>query len=217
MTPVIGMPLLQVEHLHVEPILEALKYGKPLLIEKPLATTLEDSAKVISRMVDRLVRLREEGGRLFLCGVGGSGMLPLAMIVQARGSVVEGSDRALDQGRTITRLELADCEWIIEAHDHEGHDRWAIERGSNLPTSISTVVTTAAKAGTSRRARGSRARSASTRGTAPRRLSRSPRSLPPGSAEMPSLQSLARVDLTAGTGEPAAVAAALTALEAAAA
>ena len=26
----------------------------------------------INRMVDRLVRLREEGGRLFLCGVGGS-------------------------------------------------------------------------------------------------------------------------------------------------
>ena len=36
------------EHLHVEPILEALKYGKPLLIEKPLATTLADSAKVMA-------------------------------------------------------------------------------------------------------------------------------------------------------------------------
>ncbi len=36
------------EHLHVEPILEALKYGKPLLIEKPLATTLKDSALVMA-------------------------------------------------------------------------------------------------------------------------------------------------------------------------
>ena len=36
----------------------------------------------------------------FFCGVGGSGMLPLAMIVKAAGARVEGSDRALDQGRT---------------------------------------------------------------------------------------------------------------------
>ncbi|HBH97055.1 MAG TPA: sugar isomerase, partial [Candidatus Omnitrophica bacterium] len=28
--------------------------------------------ELIDRMVQRLVRLREEGGRLFLCGVGGS-------------------------------------------------------------------------------------------------------------------------------------------------
>src|SRR3972149_2196017 len=27
---------------------------------------------IVDRMVERLVRLREEGGRLFLCGVGGS-------------------------------------------------------------------------------------------------------------------------------------------------
>jgi UDP-N-acetylmuramate--alanine ligase len=36
----------------------------------------------------------------FFCGIGGSGMLPLAMIVQARGGRIAGSDRALDQGRT---------------------------------------------------------------------------------------------------------------------
>lgn len=35
----------------------------------------------------------------FFCGVGGSGMMPLAMIVAARGSRVSGSDRSLDQGR----------------------------------------------------------------------------------------------------------------------
>jgi len=35
----------------------------------------------------------------FFCGVGGSGMLPLALIVQARGHAVAGSDRSLDQGR----------------------------------------------------------------------------------------------------------------------
>ena len=41
----------------------------------------------------------------FLCGVGGSGMLPLAMILVARGAHVEGSDRALDQGRMAGKFE----------------------------------------------------------------------------------------------------------------
>ena len=36
----------------------------------------------------------------FFCGIGGSGMLPLALILRAQGCVVSGSDRALDQGRT---------------------------------------------------------------------------------------------------------------------
>jgi len=35
----------------------------------------------------------------FFCGVGGSGMLPLALIVRQRGCAVAGSDRSLDQGR----------------------------------------------------------------------------------------------------------------------
>ena len=39
------------------------------------------------------------GPDYFFCGVGGSGMMPLAIIVAARGSRVSGSDRSLDQGR----------------------------------------------------------------------------------------------------------------------
>ena len=39
------------------------------------------------------------GPNYFFCGVGGSGMMPLAMIVAARGCRVSGSDRSLDQGR----------------------------------------------------------------------------------------------------------------------
>ena len=35
----------------------------------------------------------------FFCGIGGSGMLPLATIVRARGEKVAGSDRSLDAGR----------------------------------------------------------------------------------------------------------------------
>ena len=41
-----------------------------------------------------------ENKSYFFCGIGGSGMLPLAMIVAARGSDVSGSDRSRDQGRT---------------------------------------------------------------------------------------------------------------------
>lgn len=46
----------------------------------------------------------------FFCGIGGSGMLPLAMIVQARGGRIEGSDRSRDQGRTPEKFA-----WL-EAH-----------------------------------------------------------------------------------------------------
>jgi UDP-N-acetylmuramate--alanine ligase len=38
--------------------------------------------------------------RYFFCGIGGSGMLPLAMIVAGRGGRIAGSDRARDQGRS---------------------------------------------------------------------------------------------------------------------
>ncbi|MEM8770401.1 MAG: Mur ligase family protein [Pseudomonadota bacterium] len=41
----------------------------------------------------------------FFCGVGGSGMLPLAMILKARGANVAGSDRALDQGMTPAKFD----------------------------------------------------------------------------------------------------------------
>jgi UDP-N-acetylmuramate--alanine ligase len=41
----------------------------------------------------------------FFCGVGGSGMLPLANIVRDAGAIVAGSDRALDQGRLGAKFE----------------------------------------------------------------------------------------------------------------
>jgi UDP-N-acetylmuramate--alanine ligase len=41
----------------------------------------------------------------FFCGIGGSGMLPLATIVRAHGADVAGSDRALDQGRLAPKFE----------------------------------------------------------------------------------------------------------------
>lgn len=41
----------------------------------------------------------------FFCGIGGSGMLPLANIVRDAGAIVAGSDRALDQGRLGPKFE----------------------------------------------------------------------------------------------------------------
>lgn len=42
----------------------------------------------------------------FFCGIGGSGMLPLALILKGRGAEVAGSDRTLDQGRLAAKFEF---------------------------------------------------------------------------------------------------------------
>ena len=41
---------------------------------------------------------------IFFCGIGGSGMLPLASIVRATGARVSGSDRSLDAGRVANKF-----------------------------------------------------------------------------------------------------------------
>lgn len=43
--------------------------------------------------------------RYFLVGIGGSGMMPLAMILAGRGANVAGSDRSLDQGRVPAKFD----------------------------------------------------------------------------------------------------------------
>ncbi|HEX8223511.1 MAG TPA: Mur ligase family protein [Allosphingosinicella sp.] len=48
----------------------------------------------------------------FFCGIGGSGMLPLASILRARGAGVAGSDRALDQGRTAAKFDYLSAQGI---------------------------------------------------------------------------------------------------------
>jgi UDP-N-acetylmuramate--alanine ligase len=40
-----------------------------------------------------------DASRYFFCAIGGSGMLPLALLVRAGGAAVDGSDRDFDQGR----------------------------------------------------------------------------------------------------------------------
>ena len=45
------------------------------------------------------------GARYFLVGIGGSGMMPLAMILAGRGAIVAGSDRGLDQGGVPAKFD----------------------------------------------------------------------------------------------------------------
>ena len=58
-------------------------------------------------------------GDYFFCGIGGSGMTPLALIVQAKGARVEGSDRALDQGRNAERFAFLRARGVL-LHPQDG-------------------------------------------------------------------------------------------------
>jgi UDP-N-acetylmuramate--alanine ligase len=70
----------------------------------------------------------------FLCGIGGSGMLPLALLLRARGFSVAGSDRALDQGRTAEKFDY------LRAHGI----RLFPQDGSGITSADTTLVTSAA-------------------------------------------------------------------------
>ena len=58
-------------------------------------------------------------GDYFFCGIGGSGMTSLALIIQARGGRVEGSDRALDQGRNAERFDFLRARGVL-LHPQDG-------------------------------------------------------------------------------------------------
>jgi UDP-N-acetylmuramate--alanine ligase len=61
------------------------------------------------------------GRRFFLVGIGGSGMMPLAMILAGRGAIVAGSDRGLDQGRVSAKFDaLRDLGIALFAQDGSG-------------------------------------------------------------------------------------------------
>ncbi|MEM9169518.1 MAG: Mur ligase family protein [Pseudomonadota bacterium] len=74
------------------------------------------------------------GRRFFFCGVGGSGMLPLAVILRARGAVVAGSDRALDQGVMGAKADYLRALGVT-LHDQDG---------SGLTDAATTLVASAA-------------------------------------------------------------------------
>jgi len=65
-----------------------------------------------------------QGRPYFFCGIGGSGMLPLALILRAKGCAVEGSDRSLDQGRLAQKFQfLRDRGIALHAQDGSGLTR----------------------------------------------------------------------------------------------
>ena len=76
----------------------------------------------------------QHGKRFFFVGVGGSGMMPLAMILSARGARVEGSDRGLDSGRVPAKF-AALKKMGVRLHPQDG---------SGIASSDQTVVASAA-------------------------------------------------------------------------
>jgi UDP-N-acetylmuramate--alanine ligase len=78
-------------------------------------------------------------GDYFFCGVGGSGMTPLALIIQARGGRVDGSDRALDQGRNTERFDFLRARGV-RLHPQDGS---GIRPGQILVTSTAVEDTVA--------------------------------------------------------------------------
>lgn len=66
----------------------------------------------------------------FVCGIGGSGMLPLAVILKGLGHTVSGSDRSFDQGRTPAKFKWLEEQGIL-LHPQDG---------SGISKSIDCVV-----------------------------------------------------------------------------
>ena len=74
-------------------------------------------------------------GDYFFCGVGGSGMTPLALIIQSRGGRVEGSDRAIDQGRNAKRFDFLRARGVL-LHPQDGS---GITRASQILVTSAAV------------------------------------------------------------------------------
>jgi UDP-N-acetylmuramate--alanine ligase len=73
----------------------------------------------------------------FFCGIGGSGMLPLACIVNATGATVAGSDRSLDAGRLASKFAFLEAQGIA-LHAQDGS--W-LREGMTLVTSAAVEPT----------------------------------------------------------------------------
>jgi UDP-N-acetylmuramate--alanine ligase len=70
----------------------------------------------------------------FFCGIGGSGMLPLALILRGHGAAIAGSDRSRDQGRSAEKFA-----WL-EAQGIALH----LQDGSGIASPSQTLVASAA-------------------------------------------------------------------------
>ena len=86
-------------------------------------------------------------GDYFFCGIGGSGMTPLALIIQARGGRVEGSDRALDQRRNPEKFDFLRAHGVL-LHPQDGS---GIRRAEQILVTSAAVEETVADVQAARR------------------------------------------------------------------
>ena len=70
----------------------------------------------------------------FFCGIGGSGMLPLALILHGAGATIAGSDRGRDQGRTPEKFAWLESLGLV-LHPQDG---------SGITSAAQTLVASAA-------------------------------------------------------------------------
>ena len=70
----------------------------------------------------------------FFCGIGGSGMLPLALILRGHGAEIAGSDRSRDQGRSAEKFAWLEAQGI----------RLIPQDGSGIESADQTLVASAA-------------------------------------------------------------------------
>jgi UDP-N-acetylmuramate--alanine ligase len=75
----------------------------------------------------------------FFCGIGGSGMLPLALILKGLGATVAGSDRSFDQGRTPDKFAWLEREGF-ELHPQDGSGIVSPEQTLVASTAVEDTV-----------------------------------------------------------------------------
>jgi len=94
----------------------------------------EGAIYVGARPVQSTRMTLNRNAQYFFCGIGGSGMLPLALILRGKSFDVDGSDRALDQGRLAQKFEYLRSRGIgLHMQD-----------GSGLTSTSQILVTSAA-------------------------------------------------------------------------
>jgi UDP-N-acetylmuramate--alanine ligase len=79
----------------------------------------------------------------FFCGIGGSGMMPLALILKSQGHDVAGSDRSLDQGRTAPKFEWLSARGIrLFAQDGSGvtHADQIVVASTAVESSVPDII-----------------------------------------------------------------------------
>src|SRR5215471_14651529 len=86
-------------------------------------------------------------GDYFFCGIGGSGMTPLALIVQARSGRVEGSDQPLDQGRNADKFDFLRARGAL-LHPQDGS---GVRRAGQMLVTSAAVEETVADVQAARR------------------------------------------------------------------